>query len=243
MRRFPSSVRPPANRAWGRPSGADPRRVAAASRLPPKDRGTRRRSLRVHPRSPGRPPTGLGCHRGGGVIVLPVQGWYGSGVIHAQGQISNGLLGGGVGLGGPGHGSAPLHDNQPLTTMSCASASASSGKSPTWSAGQTTVPSSPGTTTPSKVMTSAFPNVSAKSSVTGAESGAPSDSATSGVAQTATPGTPTISPTTVGQPSARRHCGPWWLPARERTSRRRRLRFALVRPIAPPSARPATGEG
>ena len=101
--------------------------------------------------------------------------------------------------------------------MSWARASASSGKSPTWSAGQTTIPSSRGTTTPSNVITSAFPNVSATSSVTGAESGAPSDAATSGVAQTATPGTPTISPTTVGQPSARRHCGPWWLPARERS--------------------------
>ena len=107
-------------------------------------------------------------------------------MIHAHGQISNGLFGGGVGLGDPGHGSSPLHDNHPCTTMTCARASASSGKSPTWSAGQTTDPSSRGTTTPSNVMTSAFPNVSAKSSVTDVEPGAPSDAATSGEAQTAT---------------------------------------------------------
>src|SRR4051812_14362842 len=103
-----------------------------------------------------------------------------------------------MGLGGAGHGSSPLHDNHPCTTMTCASDPASRGKSPTWSASQTTVASSRGTTTPSNVMTSAFPNVSAKNSITGVEPVAPSDAATSGEAQTAMPGTPTISPTTVG---------------------------------------------
>src|SRR4051794_29766304 len=150
----------------------------------------------------------------GGTLIALAIGRCRSALIQSNGHVTNGVLGGGVGDAGIGQGSGPLECSQPCTATMLANRPCVTGSSADADAGPTTVVASCERTSPSNVITSPPAKASANGWVlTSGGGGVPSDCATSGDGHTGRPGTPWISPTTVGQPSARRHWGPAWLTA------------------------------